>query len=1400
MELEKLYVSLALNAADYGQGLRNATSDGVNWARDWGNRVSSALSAAFKVGMVAVTVVLAGLMAALTSSTALAADFQTQITSLGIAASGANVPLEQLHDAALAVGSDTALVGVSATGAADAMTGLYKAGLSTNEIFGDLQGYLAGTAELGGALRAAIDLAAASELDMVQASELAAITLATFGGHLETEAERAEFVNEAMNNMVQAADASVASVSGLADALTNIGPTAAAFGFSLQETNTALAILSTRGIQGSEAGTALKSMMTNLMRPTDEVQQALSELNVELFNSDGTMRQLPEIIGQLENALMGVNEVTVIAGGRTEEQNHQLELAQRAYDQATDAIYKHQTGIKVLTDTQLQRYVDQQTNANAVITELGSITGEATTQLQQLTEAQRLEYIQTLAGTYGMNAMNALLGEGVEGWDEMTAAIGDAATIQEQAAAQAATFQGQMEALKGTIETVKIGIGEALLPVFTQLSTAAADWINDNGPAIVETFQEIVDFVTGQLVPGIQGLVNAFSFGASFDGLMGGLDVLFGAFESGDGPIAKFLEQLGFAESTALAVGRAVDRAYTSIKSFIAQVKAFIEPIAAAVAEFVTWQDVLVAVGIVLGGFVLSALASLASLVAPFLVLIGIVALLRTAWEENWGGIQEKVGAVVDWFTNTAVPNLLLFSDWLTTIAIPAVAEFGTNVQAWFVDTVIPAFVSLSAWFDEHSQTILAVLAAIGVVLAAIAASAIVTWIGGLIAAFTAFGGVSQLIMMGFWALYAAVGAVGGVLATILSPIGLVVAAVALLAAAWVADFGGIRDFFAEVWLSIQQVWDAFKLLFQGDFEGFTAGLQTAWETAWNAITTFLGNLWAMAQPHLVALWNGFVNWVTTTDWKKIGTDIVTFVTNALSTFVAKAGFQLALWYLQFVLWLKNTDWKQIGFDVVTFVLEGLYDFVKKIGTTLAGWYEAFITWKDSKDWGEIAQTAVDRVIEGLEEFINDAPDALAKWWGSFEQWFSETDWGSLAQKVIDGFIAGILAGVGAVAEAVGSLADGAAEAWDDFWDSHSPSRRAHNQAGDVTTGYADGLREGVPVLSDLGKEMGMAIVEAMQTSGLKGIEDAVAEAIADAAETGEILTAEMIEGIRERVRLANLDDLLGVGGSLGSFGRAVADRFTTEVLDPIQAQMEGLDADIADIASQREIAMRQIATLAGVDVGQVNALMPQIHLRAVMENNRPLLAVIQGLNNLNAESADLEQQRAEAAAEYAAQQERILELQRQQADLAFLQQQLDLLQTIRDAGLNPADVLEGITLGLDASLPDLIEAMSGAMAAIIAAAEDELQIASPSGVFRDIFRQVGAGGEIGLEESTDMLARAARRMSAATYEPFAGAGVGGSSSSYDQRKYETMIQLPPGADPARAVRASRHLDKLRSS
>lgn len=230
-----------------------------------------------------------------------ATGFESQMAIMETSVDPATASLETLHDAAIAVGGDLELVGVDAKQASVAMTDMFKSGMSVNDVFGDMQGYMADTASLGGALRGSIDLQAASALDLAQAGTLVNSTLDTYG-LATSEASRVT------DNFVKTADASKAEVTDLAAAHQNAAVVMASFGYSLEDTNTALALMSQNALKGGEAGTSLRAMLNGMLRPTEKVKEAWQELGVSLYDNEGHLRRLPDIIGDMIPALQGMTE------------------------------------------------------------------------------------------------------------------------------------------------------------------------------------------------------------------------------------------------------------------------------------------------------------------------------------------------------------------------------------------------------------------------------------------------------------------------------------------------------------------------------------------------------------------------------------------------------------------------------------------------------------------------------------------------------------------------------------------------------------------------------------------------------------------------------------------------------------------------------------------------------------------------------------------------------------------------------------------------------------------------------------------------------------------------------------------------------------------------------------
>jgi len=245
-----------------------------------------------------------GGLGAIKKATEVSADFESQVNILGTAVGDAGVSLDTYSDAALKMGADTSLVGISASQSVEAMTNFAKAGLSVTDMFGGAEGlnsYLEEGTALSGALRAAVDLQAASELDLAAASDAISVAMATYG----IPAEEAVAIT---NSFVQAADASVASVPDLVQSLRTFGPVAARMGLSLEDTNNALAILSQRGITGATAGTQMKSMFMAISGPSKNAREAMEGLGIAFYDAEGNLKSMPDILGNVNEAMAGLTQ------------------------------------------------------------------------------------------------------------------------------------------------------------------------------------------------------------------------------------------------------------------------------------------------------------------------------------------------------------------------------------------------------------------------------------------------------------------------------------------------------------------------------------------------------------------------------------------------------------------------------------------------------------------------------------------------------------------------------------------------------------------------------------------------------------------------------------------------------------------------------------------------------------------------------------------------------------------------------------------------------------------------------------------------------------------------------------------------------------------------------------
>lgn len=208
-------------------------------------------------------------------------DFERVVNSfVGVTNSGA-VGADAMREAARALGTDINLAGVSASDAAAAMLELAKGGFTAQQAMD--------------AARGTLQLATAGQIDAAEAAAYQSAAINTF----QLQATDAGRVADLL---AAAANASSADVSDLGQALQQGGSVAAGFGVSIEDTLTALTLFSKWGINGSDAGTMLKTSLQAITDQGKPAQGAIDELGLTLYDAQGRFVGVESMMKQVADA------------------------------------------------------------------------------------------------------------------------------------------------------------------------------------------------------------------------------------------------------------------------------------------------------------------------------------------------------------------------------------------------------------------------------------------------------------------------------------------------------------------------------------------------------------------------------------------------------------------------------------------------------------------------------------------------------------------------------------------------------------------------------------------------------------------------------------------------------------------------------------------------------------------------------------------------------------------------------------------------------------------------------------------------------------------------------------------------------------------------------------------
>lgn len=551
-------------------------------------------------------------------------EFDASMSQVEATSGATGEQMGQLRDKAKEMGENTKF---SATEAADAFNYMSMAGWKTEEMLNGIDGVLA--------------LAAAGNTDLATTSDIVTDALTAFGEGADQAGRLADIMAAASSN-------ANTNVSMMGETFKYAAPVAGALGYSMEDTAVAIGLMANAGIKGSQAGTSLRTSLTNMAKPTDEMEGLMVKLGLatrETTNAiddeklKAAQANYEKKVLSLEQAQNKYNAAVEKYGKDSEQAKNALINVEKAsinLELAQEKLNKEQQGsIEGYTITN-NLIKDQEGNMRP-LSEVLQILRE---KFAGMTEEQQAQAAATLFGKNAMSGMLGILNASDADFEKLTKAINESAgSAEKMAEVMQDNLEGDLTKLHSKLESVQLHLYEKFEPA-----------LRDGVKALTE------------MLDGVKGLIDQG---------------------------AEFISWLNSGSTEAELLKAAIIAIVAAFAGFqiVSTITGLIQGLQTA---FTALNAVMMAnpIGLVV--------AAIAALVAAFTYLWNTSEEFRAFWQMLWETIKNAVGpvveAIVKWFTE-AWENIK--KAWEGT------KEFFAN--AW--EGIKNAFVGVGDWFKNTFET-----------------------------------------------------------------------------------------------------------------------------------------------------------------------------------------------------------------------------------------------------------------------------------------------------------------------------------------------------------------------------------------------------------------------------------------------------------------------------------------------------------------------------------------------------------------------------------------------------------------------------------------------------------------------------------------------------------------------
>ena len=369
-------------------------------------------------------------------------DFSSSMSNVQAISGATGEEMGQLEQKARDLGATTVY---SASDVSDAFGYMAMAGWDTQQMMDGVSGVL--------------NLAASSGEDLATTSDIVTDALTAFGMEAGDAGRLADVMAAASSN-------ANTNVSMLGESFKYVAPVAGALGFSAEDTSVALGLMANSGIKASQGGTALRTILTNLSKPSKDVETAMSALGISLTDDEGNMKSLRDVMGDLRS---GFGDL-MISG-----------------DEFTDTLISMNSDLEAGNITQKEYDDELELLAERAFGAEG---------------AEKARYAAMLAGKEGMSGLLAIVNASEEDYQKLTDAIDNSTgAAQEMADTMNDNLGGDIKEMNSALEELQLKIYDS----------------------VQQPMRDIVQFITGSVIPAATQVLQFIQQHSTAFGILAGV-------------------------------------------------------------------------------------------------------------------------------------------------------------------------------------------------------------------------------------------------------------------------------------------------------------------------------------------------------------------------------------------------------------------------------------------------------------------------------------------------------------------------------------------------------------------------------------------------------------------------------------------------------------------------------------------------------------------------------------------------------------------------------------------------------------------------------------------------------------------------------------------------------------